>query len=102
MFSTLYGTYFSKFKMSSAISFNLDQSKILSSGNGLKQNAVGKGEIAPNEPISPFITVFTKDLYCRHVKARVHLGKGQRWPFRSWDENFTKILKNHANTPKAF
>ena len=33
-----YGTYFSfymQFKMSSAICFNLDQSKILSSGNGL-------------------------------------------------------------------
>ena len=38
MFSTLYGTYFSfqmHFKMSSAICFNLDQSKILLSGNGL-------------------------------------------------------------------
>ena len=36
MCSTLYGTYFSfqmDFKMSSAICFNLDQSKILSSGN---------------------------------------------------------------------
>ena len=39
MFSTLYGTYFSfqmHFKMSSAIRFNVDLSKILSSGNGLK------------------------------------------------------------------
>ena len=39
MFSTLYGTYFSfeiHFKMYSAICFNLDQSKILSSGKGLK------------------------------------------------------------------
>ena len=38
MFSTLYGTYFSfkmHFKMSSAVSCNLDQFKILSSGNGL-------------------------------------------------------------------
>ena len=38
MFSTLYDTYFSLsmlFKMSSAISFNLNQSKIFSSGNGL-------------------------------------------------------------------
>ena len=38
MFSTLYGTYFSfqkYFKMSYAIRFNLDQCKILSSGNGL-------------------------------------------------------------------
>ena len=35
---TLYGTYFSflmHFKMSSAVSFNLNQSKILLSGNGL-------------------------------------------------------------------
>ena len=39
MFSTLYGTYFLfliHFKMSYAICFNLDQSKILLSGNGLK------------------------------------------------------------------
>ena len=39
MFSTLYGTYFSfqvHFGMSSAICFNLDQSKILSSGNESK------------------------------------------------------------------
>ena len=38
MFSTLYGTYFSfgiHFKMLFAICFNLDQSKILPSGNGL-------------------------------------------------------------------
>ena len=38
MFSTLNGTYFPfymHFKLSSAICFNLDQSKILSSGNGL-------------------------------------------------------------------
>ena len=38
MFSTLYDTYFPfeiHFNMSSAICFNLDQSKILSSGNGL-------------------------------------------------------------------
>ena len=25
-----------------------------------------------------------------------------RWPYRSWDENFTKILKYHPYTPKAF
>ena len=38
MFSTLYDIYFllsTYFKMSSAISFSLDQSKIFSSGNGL-------------------------------------------------------------------
>ena len=41
MFSTLYDAYFPfymHFKMLSAICFNLDQSKILSSGNGLKTN----------------------------------------------------------------
>ena len=40
IFSTLYGTYFSfqmHFKVSSAICFNLDQSKILLSCNGLNQ-----------------------------------------------------------------
>ena len=40
MFSTLYGTYFSfwvHFKMSSAICFNLDKSKILSSANELNE-----------------------------------------------------------------
>ena len=36
------------------------------------ENTVGKGEIA----ISPFPTVFSKDLYCRHVKTRACLGKG--------------------------
>ena len=39
MISTLYGMYFSfemHFKMSSAVCFNLDQSKILSSGSGLR------------------------------------------------------------------
>ena len=44
MFSTLYDAYFAfqmHLKMSSAIHFNLDQSKILSSGNELN-NALGK------------------------------------------------------------
>ena len=46
MFSTQYDTYFSfqmRFKMSSAICFNLDQSKILSSDNGLTSEWHGKG-----------------------------------------------------------
>ena len=33
------------------------------------ENTVGKGEIAP------FPTVFSKHLYCRHVKTRAYLGK---------------------------
>ena len=27
--------------------------------------------------ISPFSTVFSKHLYCRHIKTRARLGKGQ-------------------------
>ena len=34
------------------------------------ENTVGKGEI------SPFPTVFSSEMYCRHVKARACLGKG--------------------------
>ena len=36
------------------------------------ENTVGKGEFA----ISPFPTVFSKDLYCRRIKTRVCFGKG--------------------------
>ena len=45
MFSTLYCSYFSfemHFKRSSAICFNLDQSKILLSDNGIMNNALAK------------------------------------------------------------
>ena len=34
------------------------------------ENTVGKGEIFP------FPTVFSKDLYCKHVKTKACLGKG--------------------------
>ena len=34
------------------------------------ENTVGKGEIARHEQFSPFPTVFSKDLSCRHVKTR--------------------------------
>ena len=36
------------------------------------ENTVEKGEIA----CSPFPTVISTDLYCRHVKTRACLGKG--------------------------
>ena len=39
------------------------------------ENTVGKGEIARNEQFLLF-PVFSKDLYCRHVKTRACLGKG--------------------------
>ena len=48
-----------------------------SSQNGLK-NAEGKGEIARYEQFLLFPTVFSKDLYCRHVKARLKLNDVSR------------------------
>ena len=79
--------------MSSAICFNLDQSKILSSGNGLTlfqtrhcfylsalqilEKAVGKGEIALNEQFllfSAFFILLKKSMsnkYKQHSTCRV-------------------------------
>ena len=44
------------------------------------ENTVGKGEIArcSFQAISPFPTVFSKYLYCRHVKTQDLFGKGSR------------------------
>ena len=42
----------------------------------LTGNTVGKGEIACYEQFLLFSTVFSKDLYCRHLKTRTCLGKG--------------------------
>ena len=39
------------------------------------ENTVEKGEIANYEQFLLFPTVFSKDLYCRHVKTRACLGK---------------------------
>ena len=54
--------------------------------------------------ISPFPTVFSKYFYCRHVKIRAYLGKGQglKVALQILGLNFTKVLKNHPYTPKAF
>ena len=35
----------------------------------------GKGEICSLRAISPFPSVFSKDLYCRHVKTKACSGK---------------------------
>ena len=64
----------SKFKELANDNFKCDE-------NGRKlskwlENTVQKGEIAHYKQFSPFPTVFLKDLYCRHVKTRVCLGKG--------------------------
>ena len=40
------------------------------------EETVGKGEIARYEQFLLFPTVFSKYLYCRHVKTRACLGKG--------------------------
>ena len=40
------------------------------------ENAVGKRRNCSLRAISPFPTVFSKGLYCRHVKTRACLGKG--------------------------
>ena len=40
------------------------------------ENTAGKGEIARYEQFLLFPTVFSKDLYCRHVKSRTCLGEG--------------------------
>ena len=40
------------------------------------ENTVGKGEIARYKQFFPFLTVFSKDLQCRHVKTRACFGKG--------------------------
>ena len=42
-----------------------------------EENTVGKGEIVRNEQFLLFPTVFSKDLFCRQVKTRACLGKGQ-------------------------
>ena len=39
------------------------------------ENTVGKRIKCLFRTISPFPTVFSKDLYCRHIKTRACLGK---------------------------
>ena len=42
----------------------------------------GKRRNCSLRAISPFPTVFSKDLYCRHLKTRACLGKGFNFVFR--------------------
>ena len=46
-------------------------------------NTVGKVEKCWLQAISPFPTVFSKDLFCSHVKSRACLGKGQVFTLQS-------------------
>ena len=68
MFSTLYGTYFPfsmHFKISSAIWFNLDQSKVLLFGNGLRKI------IEPNYRNTE-VLVLTNPDGCRQTDRHIH------------------------------
>ena len=55
----------------------------------------GKRRNCSLRAISPFPTVFSKDLYCRHVKTRACLGKGlidfQNFSFRSYHGDMSHI-----------
>ena len=39
------------------------------------ENTVGKGDYCSSQAISPFPTVISNDLYCRHRKTTACLGK---------------------------
>ena len=43
------------------------------------ENIMGKGENSSLRTISPFLTLFSKDLYSWHVKTKGCLGKGWKW-----------------------
>ena len=51
----------------------------------------GKRRNCSLRAISPLPTVFSKDSYCRHVKTRASMGKGQ--PFTIQSGNFMKLRK---------
>ena len=55
-------------------------------------NSVGKGEIACYKQISPFPTVFSKDLYCKHVNP------GLVWERVKSNKNCRKLSKRVENT----
>ena len=67
-----------KFKTSKLKEFTDDKYELVDNGRKFskrKENTVGREEIARYEQILLF-QVFSKDLYCRHVKTRACLGKG--------------------------
>ena len=62
-------------------------------------NAVGKGEIAHYEQISPFPTAFSKLLNCRHVKTRTILLSGM--PEATLQQNFGAGMKIKPKTAQS-
>ena len=59
------------------------------------ENAVGKGDIDHYEQYLLFPTVFSKDLYCRHVKKQGLFGRGLKYGVSMKRE--TKQSHNIAN-----
>ena len=60
------------------------------------ENTVGKGEIACNKQFLLFPTVFSKDLYCRHVKTRAYLEKGKAYSFGQELMERMHVAKKHG------
>ena len=56
----------------------------------------GKRRNCSLQAMSPFPTVFSTDLYCRHVKTRACLGKGQ-WTLFFFFEDVHLILNSLLN-----
>ena len=57
-----------------------------------KENIVEKGENAGYQHFFPLLQCFQK----------ASIPGSLTWHFRSWDKNFTEILKSHPYTAKAF
>ena len=51
------------------------------------ENTGGKNRNHSSPAISPFPTVFSKDLYCRHIKTRACFGKNYLSPDSLQDNN---------------
>ena len=70
------------------------------------ENTVEKRRNCLSRAISPFPTVFSKDLHCRHAKTRACLRKGEPFPKRQIlksskledfaDDNFNPLLHRYS------
>ena len=62
------------------------------------ENIAGKGENAGFQHFLLFSQYFHKASFF----LRGWCGKGLKVALQIWDDNFTKVLKNHPYIPKAF
>ena len=69
-------TNFRLFQTESSQATNFDFIKVAESSPTGEKTLWEKGENVSLGAISPFPTVFPKDLHCRHVKTRACLGMG--------------------------